>query len=216
MEHLHLLPEPVQADVEFLLEKFDATVRELEEIKRNAASWKKIEDLPNEIWRDVVGYEGIYQVSNMGRMKSIIWRCARLINPCLHTGGYLILGLYKDGKRRNHYLHVLVAQAFIPNPDNKLQINHIDGDKTNNHVENLEWTTRKENIQHSWKIGLRISRKGTANKNSKLTSEQVHYIRSHYVHHSRKFGSRALSKMFNVDPETILNVVKYKTYKDVD
>ena len=81
LEHLHLLPEPVQADVEFLLEKFDTTVRELKEIKRNAASWNKIKDLPHEIWRDVVGYEGIYQVSNLlqapTRAAISMWFCLK-------------------------------------------------------------------------------------------------------------------------------------------
>ena len=215
LAHLHLLPSPVQEDVKFLLETFDATIRELEELKANAQPLNNVENLPNEIWRDVIGYEGLYMVSNMGRLKSNIWNGGRLINPCLHTGGYLIVGLYKNGRRKIYYVHVLVAQAFIANSESKSQVNHIDADKTNNRVENLEWVTQKENIRHSWQLGLRRCIKGTANKNSKLQSEKVRYIRAHYIPRHREFGASALARKFSVDPETILNVIKYKTYKDV-
>ena len=88
LKHLHLLPESIQADVEFLFEKFEATVRELNKIKRNTAYWNKIEDLPHEIWRDVVGYEGLYMVSNLGRVKSFYGIGENLLTPSANKSGY--------------------------------------------------------------------------------------------------------------------------------
>ena len=96
MKHLHLLPEAIQADVEFLLEKFEATVRELNKIKRNTASWNKIEDLPHEIWRDVVGYEGLYMVSNLGRVKSFYGIGENLLTPSANKSGYMYVVLTKN------------------------------------------------------------------------------------------------------------------------
>lgn len=119
----------------------------------------------SEIWRDIKGCEGRYQVSNLGRVRSL----PRMVNN--HTGellvkgrilkqhtnkkGYMTLDIrFNDGKRRYMGVHRFVAEAFIENPDNKPQVNHIDGDKTNNIVENLEWCTNGENQIHAYKMGL--------------------------------------------------------------
>lgn len=127
-------------------------------------------DLPGEIWKDIAGYEGLYQVSNMGRVKSLE-RTRNMNNPnakspafapvnerILTFGkslGYRRVILAKDGVNRGFRVHKLVALAFIPNPENKTQINHKDGDKHNNRAENLEWVTPSENQQHALKTGLR-------------------------------------------------------------
>ena len=109
-----------------------------------------------EIWKDIKGYEGLYQVSNLGKVKRL-----RFINK--HTNieketiksqkirkdGYLEVVLYKDGKGKCIQVHRIVATAFIPNIENKPQVNHIDGNKKNNIVKNLEWVTRSENMRHS-------------------------------------------------------------------
>lgn len=205
LQSLHELSEPLKSAVEFALSNWHKLSRES----------SKIDDLPHEEWRDVVGYEGLYQVSNYGRMKSLIWNGGRLINPCLHTGGYMLVGLYKNGKRKNHFVHVLVAKAFVPNPFIKPQVNHIDGDKTNNQVENLEWVTGSENSRHAQRIGLIKYEMGSTHKNSKLTAEQVRYIREHYIPYNHEFSSTALAKRFGVDGETILNVIHCKKYMDV-
>ena len=176
LEHLHLLPEPVQADVEFLLEKFDATVRELNELKRNAASWNKIEDLPHEIWRDIAGYEGIYQVSNMGRVKSLHWLGGRLIKPGSNKKGYLSVGLSKNNVMKNYKVHILVARAFLPNPENKPIVHHKDANRKNNRLENLEWATHYENQQYSIQMRTKRYLSGEKNPNAKLTSEQVRVV----------------------------------------
>lgn len=100
-----------------------------------------------EIWKPVVGYEGLYEVSNLGRVKSLI--TSRILKPGRHNIGYLIVSLTINKKSRMRYVHRLVAEAFIPNPDNLSVINHKDEDKTNNHYLNLEWCTQKYNNHYS-------------------------------------------------------------------
>ena len=104
-----------------------------------------------EIWKDISGYEGLYQVSNCGRVKSLNYmRTGEIVimRPRVHTGGYLRVGLCKYNKPKDHYIHRLVLTAFVPNPLNKPQVNHIDEIKNNNYVYNLEWVTQKENNHH--------------------------------------------------------------------
>lgn len=99
-----------------------------------------------EIWKDIEDYEGLYQISNLGRVKRV--KTGRILKGIKDTPGYLQVGLCKKGIRNAHRIHRLVAEAFIPNLDNKREINHIDEDKTNNSIDNLEWVTRKENINY--------------------------------------------------------------------
>lgn len=109
----------------------------------------------SEEWRDVVGYEGLYQVSDQGRVKSLertdSWGRTvkeRILKPNVVGGGYLRVVLYAGGKTRMFFVHRLVCQAFHENPDNKPQVNHVNEDKTDNRACNLEWCTRKENCNH--------------------------------------------------------------------
>ena len=109
-----------------------------------------------EIWKDVVGYEGFYKVSNKGNIRSVErkdtlgrkWGGVTLRPSHNNTGGYLSVDLCKNGTRKKKRVHRLVAEVFIPNPNNYSEINHKDENKTNNHVENLEWCTSKYNINH--------------------------------------------------------------------
>lgn len=123
-----------------------------------------VPDIFDEIWKDVVGYEGLYQVSNLGRIKALCVEKYRgkykhrrpesLLRPKTHRDGYMCATLCNNKINRMFQMHRLVATAFIPNPENKPQVNHIDGNKANNQVENLEWVTAAENTRHSYANGL--------------------------------------------------------------
>ena len=105
----------------------------------------------NEIWKDILGYEGLYQVSNFGRIKIINYRQTgreKIMKLQLKKNNYLDIGLTKDGKTKRFLIHRLVAQAFIPNTNNLPQVNHKDEDKQNNHYLNLEWCTHEYNINY--------------------------------------------------------------------
>lgn len=109
-----------------------------------------------EIWKDVIGYEGLYKISNLGRVKSFV-RCTegKILNILFDKKGYPKSHLTKDGKTKYVNIHRLVAKAFITNTENKPCINHIDGNKENNSVDNLEWSTYSENNKHAYDNGLR-------------------------------------------------------------
>lgn len=113
-----------------------------------------------EIWRDIAGYNGKYRVSNLGNVLSINYLnqgVRKMLSLKRHHSGYLIVRLCSgsQSKQKNRSVHSLVAEAFIPNPQCKPCVNHIDGNKWNNRADNLEWVTQKENVQHAIKTGLR-------------------------------------------------------------
>ena len=109
----------------------------------------------SEVWKDVVGYEGIYKVSDKGNVHRVEWIGARgrecggrTLKPKNSGGGYLQVGLYKNGIVKNKLIHRLVLEAFVENPNNLPEVNHKDENKTNNDLSNLEWCTRKHNMNH--------------------------------------------------------------------
>lgn len=112
-----------------------------------------------EIFKDIDGTGGQYQVSNLGRVKSLKHskrnREDIILKPIVDHKGYYYINIYINGKHSTPRIHRLVAKAFIPNLENKPQINHIDGDKSNNSINNLEWVTNQENQIHAYKIGLK-------------------------------------------------------------
>lgn len=131
-----------------------------------------------EIWKDIEGYEGCYQVSNLGRLKSlertvkgnnggVYVKKEKILTPTINSSGYYHTILRKDGRNVHVYIHRLVAQTFIPNPDNLQQINHISEDKTNNRVDNLEWCSAKYNTNY-----------GTANERRRETLKQNPYFKN--------------------------------------
>lgn len=129
-----------------------------------------------EQWRDVLGYEGLYEVSNLGRIKSNNYRHTKKSGiRCQGNAscGYLNIGFNKNNKYKTYLTHRLVATAFIPNPKNKPQVNHKKGNKKNNVETNLEWNTCAENSIHSYEVGLSNGRKGIKHHSVKLTEKQV-------------------------------------------
>ena len=124
-----------------------------------------VESLPNEEWRDIVGWEGLYQVSNLGRVKSlsrsIVYKDGReytypskIIKNQKVSTGYRSVMFYGVNGKKQYYVHRLVAETFIPNPKNLGDVNHKDCCKTNNIIINLEWCSRSDNIKHAYKNGL--------------------------------------------------------------
>lgn len=136
-----------------------------------------------EIWKDIKGYEGLYQVSNLGRVKRR--RCIipntgtkgnsgtqtiheRIMKLQTNKYGYLYVCLSQNGQQKHHTVHRLVANAFLSNPDNKPQVNHINGIKTDNTINNLEWSTGAENMIHAFKIGLKSKPSNFGNKSKRV------------------------------------------------
>ena len=102
-----------------------------------------------ETWKSIARYEGLYEVSNLGRVRSLKFGKTKILKPADNGGGYLYVQLCKDGIRKNMFVHRLVASAFMPNPQNLDTVNHKDEDKHNNNVSNLEWMSRTDNIAYS-------------------------------------------------------------------
>jgi hypothetical protein len=125
-----------------------------------------------EEWRDIEGYEGLYQVSNMGRVKSLNHGKETIMKPKIEK--YIRITLTKTNKRQIYYIHRLVAIAFIPNPENKPDINHIDGNKKYNYVENLEWVTPSENVRHS--IDVLHTKNGRRRGGVKIYTKDMTFI----------------------------------------
>lgn len=172
-----------------------------------------------EVWKEIEGYEGLYQVSNLGRVKSLERQCGTVYKKekvlsadRLTKDGYVKVALRKDNVATEFRVHQLVARSFIPNTDNKETVNHIDGDKRNNKEENLEWATRSEQLDHAYKNGLK---KPVSWVNTKLTEEDVREIRNTYKRQSKEYGTVALAKKYGVSNVVIGLIVRGKTYKYV-
>ena len=103
----------------------------------------------SEEWKEIAGTNGNYFVSNLGNVKSEYWKKGKILTPSADKNGYLFVGIRKNGIKRAYTIHRLVAEAFIPNPQKHTVVNHIDENKKNNKVTNLEWCTQKHNVLHS-------------------------------------------------------------------
>jgi hypothetical protein len=166
-----------------------------------------------EFWKDVKGFEGLYQVSNFGnvkRLKSKRVLSERLIGRSIDRYGYVKRVLCKQGKMYFFTEHRLVATAFIDNPEDKLTVNHINGIKTDNRVENLEWNTFIENKKHAISTGL-TNLKGNRHPKCKLSEEQVLEIRKIGFSQTRT----ALSKKYGVCRNSILGIITGKNWTHI-
>jgi hypothetical protein len=172
--------------------------------------------------KDIEGYEGFYSVSRDGR----VWthRRGKYLNPGSSSQGkYLSVCLTRDGKVKCFSIHRLVASAFIENPDNKPQVNHIDGNKRNNNAYNLEWVTGSENMKHAHSTGLIDSLNGVSSRFIKgfdprrraprlLTESQVVMIRNR---HADGETFRSISESYSLDESSIRRCCRRQSYKDI-
>lgn len=143
-----------------------------------------IKDLEGEIWKEVKGYDGDYEISNYGRFKSYK-RGEQIIKPSLDRNGYPTVGLYKDGISKTINIHRLVAEHFVGGYKEGLVVNHIDENKTNNHFENLEWVTQYENVHH----GTRTQRQSQTMIKKGINCKKIYCVELDKVFNSIKEAS---------------------------
>lgn len=177
-----------------------------------------------EIWDKI---DDNYEISNYGNLRSVdrvivrnginvsyIGKPVKWNKPHKKRDFYVGVVLYRTSKTKKRCLsaHREVGIRFIPNPDNKPEINHKDGDKSNNHYLNLEWATRKENMEHAMSTGLNDSR-GEKCGNSKLTKNQVLMIRELFA---GNFGDYSrLGREYGTSPTSIMDIIKRRTWKHI-
>lgn len=171
-----------------------------------------------EKWEKIKNYEKYYEISNLGRIKSLerkvrnnkgfVIKPEKILIPRVHTGNYLTICLTVNRKSNYFYIHRLVAEHFIENIKNKKEVNHKDGNKQNNKVTNLEWSTRKENIDHSVQNKLHCF--GEKAGTSKLKAYQVIEIRA-----NQQMSLEEKAIKFNVSKATISRILNKKIWKHI-
>lgn len=165
-----------------------------EEVRRLKQEGKTLEEALEivkgyEEWAEIKGYDSKYYVSNLGRVKSIKYRRPRILKPRLDNHGYYRVALVNGKRIKECKIHRLVAEAFIENPYNKPTVNHIDGNKRNNRVENLEWATSKEQMEHALATGLR-SKKVSQSNDSKSCRKSIIKSANHIKNNQQQYTTR--------------------------
>jgi len=174
-----------------------------------------------EEWKPVVGYEGIYEVSNMGRVRSLSRRAktwfgsrevfSRIRKTFIHKNGYEYIVLSKKGKNRTYRIHRLVAEAFCSNPNSREIVHHLNRKPDDNHASNLIWVNQMENIGFSVQSGTRA--KGEGHGMAILTKQDVLEIRDKYI--PRKYSYQKLGDEYGVDQSTIHLIVKRRKWNHI-
>lgn len=167
----------------------------------------------NEIWKEIDGSFGQYEISSFGRVRNHQTR--RILHQFKGKDGYLRTQL-AGTINKSVTVHRLVATAFIPTIDGKVFVNHKDGDKQNNCVNNLEWCTRSENMQHAYNHSLKLPPSGVNNGHAKLSLEDVSFILKNYIPRDETYGAKALAKRFGVAHQTISAITTKQTWKASD
>lgn len=174
-----------------------------------------------EQWKSIQGYENYYEVSNLGRVRSVdrlvpharhgfTKQSGKVLTPA-ETDGYLKVALSMNRSLRSFRVHRLVAIAFVDNPDSLQEVNHKDGDKLNNQSSNLEWCTHSQNVKHAFDNGLSIALRGSENGNAKLAADDVIAIRSEYEY--GKVTLLHLAKKYGCSKRNVLDIVHNRIWK---
>jgi hypothetical protein len=177
--------------------------------------------MKKEIWKDIDGYEYMYQVSNLGNIRSLdryletsngkcVFKRGQLIKKCNHTGGYHLVMLHNNGITKNKFVHRLVAESFLDNKSGKRCVNHLNGNKKDNRVSNLEWVSHKENSIHAFKNDLNVS--GSRHPNSVLVEDDVKKIR---IMLDMSLSESKIASYFNVNRVTINRIRNKTSWKKV-
>lgn len=181
----------------------------------------KINNMENEIWEKIEGYDGLFIVSNLGRVYHYSYPVnsrygkirnvtAGFIKPIIGKRGYYVVNIHYKSKRKSFYIHRLLAEYFIPKIEGKYFVNHINGIKTDNSLTNLEWCTQKENDTHARKFGLN-KEIGETHHNTKFTKYDVIFIREQYDAKDL-YTVRRLANYFNCSISTIYKIGKRKQW----
>lgn len=172
--------------------------------------WKQIKkDFPKAKWISIIEYKGEYKISDNGLVYSL--KSNKLLSINLTSNGYVYVMLSKKGKQKTHRIHRLVAEAFIPNPENKCDVNHIDSNRTNNVLKNLEWATRSENLRHCVKTRNIID--GENNYRAKYKRWQIIIMR--YLYHEKKWKGKTIAKVMNIKESNVFQICSYKRYAKI-
>jgi len=156
-------------------------------------------------WKQITGFEQ-FEVSNYGEIRNI--KTYKIRKPFIDKPKYTVITLYEvGGINKSKRVHRLVAEAFVPNPENKDQVNHIDGNRLNNRADNLEWVTRAENVSHAVKNNLYAQ--GEDTNKAKLTEDDVNTIRAI----GKVFTQKELAKDYGVTPKTIGRIIRGESWK---
>lgn len=179
-----------------------------------------------EIWKEIPCYEGYYEASDEGSIRSVdrkiihsvkgmANRKGQMLSPKINKYGYCGVTLNKLGNRKDFNIHRLIALSFIPNLENKPHVNHLDGNKANNNVSNLEWCTQSENIIHAYARKLMTSeaRRGERSNFALLTDDDVVMIRK--IHTKGFCTIKQLAQVFGIADETVRTIIKRINWKHV-
>lgn len=169
---------------------------------------KGMTNLQKQVWKDVIGYEGLYKVSSDGQ---IINRKGKIKSQNLRKEYYSVILYNSFHEWKNHTVHRLVAIHFLDNPENLSQVNHKDGNKLNNSYSNLEWCTPKQNTDHAINHGLRRPAVGQKYKRSSLTDYDVRVIRKM----SETLTHKEISELFGIGQPSITRIINRQNWKHV-